>query len=166
MLFENHCNQHECLSGRCQFFDRSRFGLKSVHVRNVAGLIFVCFDANPPVDFDEVAEFIEPYLTPYGLPQAKVAHQIDLTEEGNWKLVMENNRECQHCDGAHPELVTAYFPLFGYSEDDIYYGGIGYGSDPTQPDLSNTQFALESLRAAGVRKGAVVEIGDEELEWV
>ena len=50
---------------------------------------------------------------------AKVAHQIDLPEEGNWKLVMENNRECQHCDGAHPELVSAYFPLFGYSEDDI-----------------------------------------------
>ena len=33
---------------------------------------------------------------------------------------------------------------------DLRYGGIGYGSDPTQPDLSNTQFALESLRAAGV----------------
>jgi glycine betaine catabolism A len=100
-------------------FDRSRFGLKPIHVRNVAGLIFVCLDENPPADFDEVAEFIEPYLTPYGLPTAKVAHQIDLTEEGNWKLVMENNRECQHCDGAHPELVSAYFPLFGYTEEDI-----------------------------------------------
>jgi squalene-hopene/tetraprenyl-beta-curcumene cyclase len=33
---------------------------------------------------------------------------------------------------------------------DLRYGGVGYGSDPTQPDLSNTQFALESLRAAGV----------------
>ena len=32
---------------------------------------------------------------------------------------MENNRECQHCDASHPELVTAYFPFFGYSEDDI-----------------------------------------------
>ena len=35
-------------------------------------------------------------------------------------------------------------------ESDLRYGGMGYGSDPTQPDLSNTQFALESLRAAGV----------------
>jgi squalene-hopene/tetraprenyl-beta-curcumene cyclase len=33
---------------------------------------------------------------------------------------------------------------------DLRYGGMGYGSDPTQPDLSNSQFALESLRAAGV----------------
>jgi squalene-hopene/tetraprenyl-beta-curcumene cyclase len=35
-------------------------------------------------------------------------------------------------------------------KDNIRYGGMGYGSDPTQPDLSNTQFAVESLRAAGV----------------
>ena len=100
-------------------FDRSRFGLKPIHVRNVAGLLFICFDQNPPADFDEVADYVEPWLTPYELAKAKIAHQIDLPEEGNWKLVMENNRECQHCDGAHPELVSAYFPLFGYSEDDI-----------------------------------------------
>jgi len=100
-------------------FDRSRYGLKPIHVRNVAGLIFVCLDENPPADFDDVARFLEPYLAPYGMATAKVAHQIDLPEEGNWKLVMENNRECQHCDAAHPELVTAYFPLFGYTEDDL-----------------------------------------------
>lgn len=99
--------------------DKTRFSLKPVHVKNVAGLIFVCLDENPPADFDEVAGHLEPYLSHYGLAQAKVAHQIDLLEEGNWKLVLENNRECQHCDGAHPELVTAYFPLFGYTADDI-----------------------------------------------
>ncbi|MEM8711193.1 MAG: prenyltransferase/squalene oxidase repeat-containing protein, partial [Planctomycetota bacterium] len=36
----------------------------------------------------------------------------------------------------------------GYSEGDIYYGGIGYGSDE-RPDLSNLQMALEALVAAG-----------------
>ncbi len=30
------------------------------------------------------------------------------------------------------------------------YGGIGYGSDNTRSDLSNTQYALASLRAAGI----------------
>jgi squalene-hopene/tetraprenyl-beta-curcumene cyclase len=30
------------------------------------------------------------------------------------------------------------------------FGGIGYGSDKTRSDLSNTQYALASLRAAGV----------------
>jgi Rieske 2Fe-2S family protein len=32
---------------------------------------------------------------------------------------MENNRECQHCDAGHPELLTAYFPFNRYSEDDV-----------------------------------------------
>ncbi len=100
-------------------FDKTKFGLKPVHVRTLAGLIFVCLADQVPTDFEEVAAAIEPYLSPYGLASAKVAHQVDLVEEGNWKLVMENNRECQHCDAAHPELITAYFPLFGYSEDDI-----------------------------------------------
>jgi squalene-hopene cyclase-like protein/prenyltransferase/squalene oxidase-like repeat protein len=36
------------------------------------------------------------------------------------------------------------------AKGDLNYGGIGYGSDPTKADLSNTQFALDSLRAAGV----------------
>ena len=31
---------------------------------------------------------------------------------------MENNRECYHCDG-HPELLSAYFPLHGYTAEDI-----------------------------------------------
>jgi len=35
-------------------------------------------------------------------------------------------------------------------KDNTTYGGIGYGSDKTRSDLSNTQFALASLRAAGV----------------
>ncbi len=100
-------------------FDRSAFGLRSVQVRSVGGLIFVCLAAEPPADLEEVAQVIEPFLAPYALAGARVAHQMDIREAGNWKLIMENNRECQHCDGAHPELLTAYFPLFGYSEGDI-----------------------------------------------
>lgn len=100
-------------------FDKKEFGLRSVHARTVAGLVFVCLADDPPADFDDVMAILEPRLAPYGLASLKVAHQSDLEEDGNWKLVMENNRECQHCDGAHPELVTAYFPFFGYAEQDI-----------------------------------------------
>lgn len=100
-------------------FDCDRFSLKPVHARTVGGLVFICLADEPPTDFDEVEAVIEPYLAPYRLKDAKVAHQIDLIEEGNWKLVMENNRECQHCDSCHPELVSAYFPFHRYSEDDV-----------------------------------------------
>ncbi|WP_235432262.1 aromatic ring-hydroxylating oxygenase subunit alpha, partial [Nostocoides japonicum] len=92
-------------------FDRSAFGLRRVPVRSLAGLVFVCLSDEPPVDFDEVAGVLEPYLAPYRLAGLKVAHQTDLMEAGNWKLVMENNRECLHCDAGHPELTSAYFPF-------------------------------------------------------
>jgi squalene-hopene/tetraprenyl-beta-curcumene cyclase len=39
----------------------------------------------------------------------------------------------------------------GYSEGDLYYGGIGYGGDE-RPDLSNLQMALEALAASGLEK--------------
>ncbi|MEM9382230.1 MAG: prenyltransferase/squalene oxidase repeat-containing protein [Planctomycetota bacterium] len=37
----------------------------------------------------------------------------------------------------------------GYSEGDLYYGGIGYGGDE-RPDLSNLQMALEALADSGL----------------
>ncbi len=39
----------------------------------------------------------------------------------------------------------------GYSEDQLFYGGIGYGSSE-RPDLSNLQMALEALSASGLEK--------------
>lgn len=105
--------------GQGPAFDRERFGLKPVNVHTVAGLVLVCLSDKPPTDIDEVAAVIEPYLAPYRLQDTKVAHQTDLIEEGNWKLVTENNRECQHCDVGHPELLGAYFPFNRYDETTV-----------------------------------------------
>jgi glycine betaine catabolism A len=99
-------------------FDPGCFGLKPVQVRSVAGLIHVCLAEEPPADFDGVAERVTPYLEPHQLRRTKVAAQVDLVEDGNWKLVMENNRECYHCDG-HPELSCSLFPTYGYEADEM-----------------------------------------------
>lgn len=99
-------------------FDPSCFSLRPVHARSVAGLIFLCLAEEPPSDFDEVAQHIEAYIGPHKLAQAKVAHRVDLLEKCNWKLTMENNRECYHCDG-HPELNETIFPVYGYEEGDL-----------------------------------------------
>ncbi|MFT7486065.1 MAG: squalene-hopene/tetraprenyl-beta-curcumene cyclase [Candidatus Paceibacteria bacterium] len=40
----------------------------------------------------------------------------------------------------------------GYTDGDLFYGGIGYGGDE-RPDLSNLQMALEALAAAGTKPG-------------
>ncbi|MFP5315499.1 MAG: aromatic ring-hydroxylating oxygenase subunit alpha [Actinomycetes bacterium] len=96
-------------------FDKGCFGLKRAHSRMVAGLIFVCIADEPPADFDETSKIFEPYLAPHDLSKTKIAYQQNIIEEGNWKLVMENNRECYHCDG-HPELACSLFPTWGLTD--------------------------------------------------
>ena len=93
-------------------FDHKCHSLKPVHLRNVAGLLFICLADEPPADFDEMAKVMEGYIAPHQIANCKIAHQSDLIEPGNWKLTMENNRECYHCTGNHPELTI---PLFAYS---------------------------------------------------
>ncbi|OCW84890.1 Rieske 2Fe-2S domain-containing protein [Gordonia sp. JH63] len=112
------------MDGRLEFaddqapgFDKSCYSLRSVHVRTIGGLVFICLADDPPADIDEVAAVVEPYLTPHRLAEAKVAKQVDIVEDGNWKLTMENNRECYHC-GGHPELLNVFFPTWGYSDTD------------------------------------------------
>lgn len=100
-------------------FDKACFGLKQVAVRTVEGLIFICLAPRPPADFDEVADRIRPYLAPHRLARTKVAARVDLVERANWKLVMENNRECYHCEAGHPELTCTFFPTYGYAVEDI-----------------------------------------------
>jgi glycine betaine catabolism A len=89
--------------------DADDYALGSVRCETVGGLVFVCVADEPP-DFTPVQTMIEPYLAPFDLGTAKVAHASTIVEQGNWKLVMENNRECYHCRATHPELATV-FPL-------------------------------------------------------
>ena len=89
-----------------------------MQVRSVGGLLFVCLADAPPADFDDFADTRDAVPAPHDLAHAKVAAQIDFVEDGNWKLVMENNRECAHC-GGHPELTKSFFPVYAYTEAEI-----------------------------------------------
>jgi len=88
-------------------FDRTQFGLRSVHCETVAGYLFVCLAAEAP-DFGPTRRHLEPYLAPHRLADARVAFESNIIEEGNWKLVWENNRECYHCSVNHPELARTF----------------------------------------------------------
>ncbi|WP_290871467.1 aromatic ring-hydroxylating dioxygenase subunit alpha [Aquabacterium sp.] len=96
-------------------FDKGKHGLKKVHVRSLEGLIFICLADEPPADIDDMVAQMTPYIAPHRLKDCKVAAQVDIIEKGNWKLVMENNRECYHCVGNHPELTLSLYEYgFGY----------------------------------------------------
>ncbi|WP_420549058.1 aromatic ring-hydroxylating oxygenase subunit alpha [Curvivirga sp.] len=88
-------------------FDPSQHGLKTVHCRTVAGLVYICLADDAP-DFEEFKSVAEPYLQSHDLENAKVAFESTIIENGNWKLVWENNRECYHCGGNHPALCRTY----------------------------------------------------------
>ncbi len=86
-------------------FSKPDHGLNPVALENVGGLIFICMSDNPP-PIDRVKADISEQIGIYDLEKLKVAVQDDYIEDANWKLVMENNRECYHCDAGHPELIS------------------------------------------------------------
>ena len=105
-------------------FDKADHGLIPVALENVGGLIFICLSDNP-LPMDRVKTDIVNQIAVYDLEKLKVAVQDDYIEDANWKLVMENNRECYHCDAGHPELISVLgttgfgkdAPVDGYLEE-------------------------------------------------
>jgi glycine betaine catabolism A len=87
--------------------DSDRLGLKRAYCECMAGYIFVSLADDPP-PFAPFRAHAEPYLLPHRLREAKVALTSTIVENGNWKLVWENNRECYHCAVNHPELCLTY----------------------------------------------------------
>ena len=81
--------------------------LGPVRLETVAGAIYICLADNPP-DFAPFRDAFTPLLAPHDLVNAKVAFECTLVEKGNWKLVMENARECYHCPTGHPELAVTF----------------------------------------------------------
>ena len=88
-------------------FDPAQHGLKKVHCVDLGGMVFICLAEVPP-PISDLAPKLMGYLAPSGLKDAKVAYSSTIVEKGNWKLVIENNRECYHCGGSHPSLCRTY----------------------------------------------------------
>ncbi len=115
-------------------FDKADHGLSPVALENVGGMIFICMSDNPP-PITQVKVDIADQIAIYDLEHLKVAVQDDYIEDANWKLVMENNRECYHCDVGHPELINVL-------------GTTGFGKDA--PEDSAYAAKREEWRALGI----------------
>lgn len=89
-------------------FNLKEHGLRKAHTRVSGGFIFVCLAKQPPEnDFDQFLETLAEYMEPYDVDNTKLAVESNMYEKANWKLVLENNRECYHCAGSHPELLNS-----------------------------------------------------------
>ena len=87
-------------------FDLAEYGLRPIAVESAGGFLFICLSDTPP-PIDEFLASVSRYVAPHDLENAKVAVESTIVEQANWKLVIENNRECYHCNGAHPELLNS-----------------------------------------------------------
>ena len=90
-------------------FDLTQLSLTPIRIELVAGCIYVALSEAAP-DFSTYRRVLEPALRPHNLSDLKVAHVVELSEQANWKLVMENAHECNHCVAGHPEFKNV-FPL-------------------------------------------------------
>lgn len=116
-------------------FDRGEHGLIPIRVETVAGCIYAALSDDVP-DFETFRKTLEPALLPHNLRDGKVAHIEVMDDVANWKLVMENGRECNHCEACHPELKNV-FALADFAE------GEGFADD------SESGF-LAQMRAVGL----------------
>jgi Rieske 2Fe-2S family protein len=126
-------------------FDRGSFGLKSVHLRVIEGLIFVCL-AEQPLGLEDVERVLARSAGAYGWGEAKVAYRESYPVRANWKLVEENYMECYHCAPAHIE----------YSRFHLY----------ARPEELNRQAdarLVERTRAMGLEIPDVDHWGEESL---
>lgn len=88
-------------------FDPSQHALGPVHCREISGMVFICLADQAP-DVTALEAEAARYIGPHDLTHLKVAHQSSIVENANWKLVLENNRECYHCSGSHPSLCVTF----------------------------------------------------------
>lgn len=143
-------------------FDRSCHSLRPVAHVNVGGLIYACLSDDPPQDVARLVETMTPRLAPYDIANAKIAHQCDIVERGNWKLTIENNRECYHCLGNHPELCLSFIDLdFGYDPAALA------PEDRARADAHEARFASVTAQweEAGYPSAAVLPQADGDTNF-
>lgn len=135
-------------------FDLSKYSLTEIALENIGGLLFICLSDNPPDSIQEVKRILAPYIDIYQIENTKVAGQLDIVEHTNWKLLMENNRECYHCNSNHPELMV---PLYDY--------GFGYDIAGDSGEVCDADKEFNQLYKDKVQEWEALNIPYKEVSF-
>jgi phenylpropionate dioxygenase-like ring-hydroxylating dioxygenase large terminal subunit len=99
--------------GAPEGFDQSQYGLHPVTLKVLGGFIFVTFADDPP-DFNTWVGNLPAALEEYKTADLKIAARRTVPNKCNWKLVIENFRECYHCGPSHKKsYITAHWSSDG-----------------------------------------------------
>lgn len=106
-------------------FDPAQHSLALVHTQVLCGMVYICLADSPP-DFARFRAAVSSFIEPHAPDRTKVAFQSRIVEAANWKLVVENNRECYHCASNHPELMASFVevPLPGDTEGEREFAAL------------------------------------------
>ncbi len=88
-------------------FDKDQFGLRSLAIDVIGGLMLLSFAADPPSLAGAKCDMAEP-LDLFGFGGLKVAAHKSYAIPANWKLAVENYSECYHCSTAHPDYAKMH----------------------------------------------------------
>jgi phenylpropionate dioxygenase-like ring-hydroxylating dioxygenase large terminal subunit len=100
------------LMSRNALFERERehYCLRSFAVELWHGFVFVNLGTDPEPLAPRLAE-IEPMIAQYRLDEWRFVDRVDWPDApANWKLAMDNGRECYHHQGAHKKTVEPLWP--------------------------------------------------------
>jgi Rieske 2Fe-2S family protein len=100
---------------------KEELALRPVQVRDLGGLLFVCMAEAPP-PFEEAVAAVGPQLGPHRLDRTRVAARYQYMVRSNWKMLVENNRECYHCRANHPEFCQSNYDLGGAGDTRTNHG--------------------------------------------
>ena len=136
--------------------DRSQYGLHGMPVAEWQGILFVDLGGQAGPFEDYIASHDDDALgyERFGLGALRIVQTTTLDVAGNWKIWVENFRECLHCPTVHPELVDlipAYRAGRVYEADPRDDGGVfmksgasaltfsGASAIPTLPGLTEEE---------------------------
>ena len=105
-------------------FRKEDFSLYPVAAHLWEGFIFINLSSEPEPFAPDLGK-VGPKLPRYNLSNLRLGYRKVYDIKANWKLVIENNVECYHCPGVHPELCEIQ-PGF---KSGRYTVGIGYKKD-------------------------------------
>lgn len=154
-------------------FCKSDHGLKPVHIEEFDGLIFVNLSETPS-PFHELRDHLSPILKSQGMARAKIALIRDYHLDVNWKIVVENNRECYHCKANHHGYISVQYDTENdnpalkdeiaerLAECAIRWGLAGLDLSRVNTSSNNTAEWFRANRTP-VRKGMVTESPDGQL---
>ena len=99
--------------GMADGFDPAQHGLHPCPIQLVNGFIWLSFARNEPPDFEPWVNSWRATAEKYQMQDLKLVARLKAPTRANWKLVIENFRECYHCYPAHTKSYSVVHQIYG-----------------------------------------------------